>query len=423
MGYQAAMPLIYLIAGEQSGDELGARLMRAIARRCPDAIFAGIGGAAMTAEGARRAGEREGGETGFVSLFPLRDLALMGLLEVLPKLRTLRARLRQTIADIAARRPDVVVTIDSPGFTLRVLRAIAPLGIPRAHYVAPQVWAWREGRVKHYPGLWERLLCLLPFEPAFFARHTLPARFVGHPVLESGADTGNAARFRARHGLAPDARVLIVMPGSRRTEVSRMLPLLRATLERLGETNAMEAARGGTTARGTTARGSIVPVVPLAGPVAEAVTEATRTWTPRPILVSEAGDKHDAFAAADAALTKSGTSTLELALAGVPMVVTYRVNPLTALIAWWLLKVPYVSLLNLLAGREIVPELLQGDATPERLAAALRVLLTPEGSAAQRAAFAGPLAMLRAPEGAPSDAAAAAILELIEQTARHHPDA
>lgn len=421
MGYLAAMPLIYLIAGEQSGDVLGARLMHAIALRRPDATFAGIGGAAMEAQGERQAKEQAGesGEKhGFVSLFPMRDLALMGLLEVLPKLRQLRNRLRQTIADIEARRPDVVVTIDSPGFTLRVLRAIAPLGIPRAHYVAPQVWAWRESRVRHYPGLWDRLLCLLPFEPAFFARHGLPARFVGHPVLESGSDTGDAARFRARHGLAPDARVLIVMPGSRRTEVSRLLPLLRATLERLGETNPM-----GATIGGTMTRGGIVPVVPLAGPVAEAVTEATRTWTPRPVLVSGTADKHDAFAAAAAALTKSGTSTLELALAGVPMVVTYRANPLTAMIARRLIKVRYVSLLNLLADREIVPELLQGDATPDRLAAALRVILTPEGSAAQRAAFAAPLAMLRAPEGTPSDAAAAAVLDLIEQPARHHPDA
>ena len=140
-------------------------------------------------------------EQGLASLFPMRDLALMGLLEVIPRLRHLQARLGQTVADIAARRPAVVVTIDCPGFTLRVLRAIAPLGMPRAHYVAPQVWAWREGRVKHYPGLWDRLLCLLPFEPAFFARHNLPATFVGHPVLESGADTGDAARFRARHGI------------------------------------------------------------------------------------------------------------------------------------------------------------------------------------------------------------------------------
>ena len=404
--------------------------MRAIRRRRPDATFAGVGGTAMAAEGC-------------ASLFPMSDLSLMGFLEVLPRLRHLKRRIRETADDIAAKRPDVVVTIDSPGFTLRVLRAIAALGIPRAHYVAPQVWAWREGRVKHYPGLWERLLCLLPFEPAFFARHDLPATFVGHPVLESGCDTGDATRFRARHNLAPDDRVVIVMPGSRRGEVKRLLPILRATLERLRE--------------------PVVPVVPLAGPVAEAVTEATRAWSRRPILISDSADKHDAFAAAAAALTKSGTSTLELALAGVPMVVTYRANPVTIWIFKRLARVKYASLVNLLSGREIVPELLQGDATPEKLAAALEKILTPEGAAAQRAAFAAPLAMLRAPgvapagwpadtpegtptgglegatkgtlegtpsgldgetpRGTPSDAAAATVLDLIEQSARHHPGA
>ena len=381
------MPLIYLIAGEQSGDVLGARLIRAIRRRDPDATFAGIGGETMAREG-------------FTSLFPLRDLALMGLLEVLPRLRQLKARMAQTVADIEARRPDVVVTIDSPGFTLRVLRRIAGLGIPRAHYVAPQVWAWREGRVKHFPGLWDRLLCLLPFEPAFFARHGLPAMFVGHPVLESGADQGDAARFRARHGLAPDTPVLIVMPGSRRTEITRHLPILRATLERLDP--------------------GIVPVVPLAGPVAEAVSAATQTWTPRPILVSALQDKHDAFAAAAAALTKSGTSTLELALAGVPMVVTYRANPVTIWLVRKLAKVKYACILNLLADRYVVPELLQEDSTPEKLSAALRVILTPAGAAAQRADFDRLMAMLRAPEGAPSDAAAAAVLGLLQQPAGDH---
>jgi lipid-A-disaccharide synthase len=393
------MPLIYLIAGEPSGDVLGGRLMRAILRRRPDATFAGVGGPEMAA-------------LGCASLFPMSDLSVMGFLEVLPRLRLLQRRLRETVADIAARRPDVVVTIDSPGFAFRVLRAVAP---PRAHYVAPQVWAWREGRVKHYPGLWENLLCLLPFEPAFFARHNLPATFVGHPVLESGCDTGDAARFRVRHNLTPDDRVLIVMPGSRMGEIRRLLPILRATLERLNE--------------------PVIPVIPLAGPVARAVTEATSTWTKRPILIDGTEDKHDAFAAASAALTKSGTSTLELALAGVPMVVTYRANPITIWIAWRLALVKYASLLNLLSGREIVPELLQGDATPEKLSAALEIILTPEGAAAQRAAFAAPLAMLRAPEGIqggpqggpqggnPSDAAAAAVLDLIEQSARHHPRA
>ena len=130
-------------------------------------------------------------EQGLRSLFPMRELAVMGLLEVLPRVRALARRLEQTVAEIAATRPALVVTIDSPGFGLRLLRRIAPLGIPRLHYVAPQVWAWREHRVREFPGLWERLLCLLPFEPEFFARHGLEARFTGHPVLQSGADTGD----------------------------------------------------------------------------------------------------------------------------------------------------------------------------------------------------------------------------------------
>lgn len=378
------MPLIYLIAGEASGDAIGSRLMQAVRAAQPDTRFAGIGGDAMAAQGLR-------------SLFPIQELAVMGLVEVLPRLRRLRTRLAETTADIAARRPDVVVTIDSPGFTLRVLRAIAPLGIPRVHYVAPQVWAWREGRVRHYPGLWDSLLCLLPFEPAFFARHNLPARFVGHPVLESGADLGDAARFRARYGIPPDARILTLMPGSRRTEVSRLLPTLGATLQRLAG-----------------AVPDLRPVVPLAGPVAEAVRQGTGDWPVQPLLVRDTGDKYDAFAASAAALTKSGTSTLELALANVPMLVTYRVNPISAALVRRMVKVPYVSLLNLLAGREVVPELLQRDCTPERLAAALRPLLEdPAAAAAQRDGFAATLPLLRPGQDLPSHAAAGAVLDLV----------
>jgi lipid-A-disaccharide synthase len=374
------MPLIYLIAGETSGDLLGARLMTALRARRPDMAFAGVGGEAMTA-------------LGLTSLFPLQDLALMGLLEVLPRLRQLRARLHQTASDIAARRPDVVVTIDSPGFTLRVLKAIRPLGVKRVHYVAPQVWAWRESRVRHYPGLWDQLLCLLPFEPAFFARHGLPATFVGHPVLESGADRGDAARFRAMHGIDASARVLTLMPGSRRTEVTRLLPILGAALQRLGD---------------------VVPVVPVAAPVAQAVRDATRSWMPRPVLVTEAQDKYDAFAASAAALTKSGTSTLELAMAGVPMVVTYRVNPLSATIAGWLVTVRYASLINLLMDREVVPELIQQACTPDRLVATMQSLLNdPAAAEAQRADCRAALAMLRPAEGLPSDAAARAVLDLL----------
>ncbi|MEJ0014978.1 MAG: lipid-A-disaccharide synthase [Acetobacteraceae bacterium] len=378
------MTLIYLVAGEASGDALGGRLMAALRARRPDLRFAGIGGGAMAAQGLR-------------SLFPMQDLALMGLLEVLPRLRQLRRRLRQSVADITALRPDMVVTIDSPGFTLRLLRAVQPLGVRRIHYVAPQVWAWRENRVRHYPGLWDQLLCLLPFEPAFFARHDLPGIFVGHPVLESGADQGNAARFRATHGIDPAARVLTVMPGSRRTEVSRLLPVLGAALQLLPDRD-------------------LVPVVPVAATVADAVRAGTGDWPRPPILVTGQDDKHDAFAASAAALTKSGTSTLELALAGVPMVVTYRVNPLTAAITRRMFTVPHASLVNLLANREVVPELIQQDCTPARLADAVgRLLHDPAQAAAQRDACRVVLDSLRVPSGTPSQAAADAVLSLLEQ--------
>jgi lipid-A-disaccharide synthase len=377
----AAAPLIYLIAGEQSGDALGARLMHAIRVRCPYATFAGIGGSAMAGQG-------------LTSLFPIRALALMGFFEVVPKIFQLKELLRQTVADIQARHPDVLVTIDSPGFTHRVLKALQPTTLKRAHYVAPQVWAWRENRVRHYPGLWDELLCLLPFEPEFFARHGLPARFVGHPVLESGADTGNAERFRARHGIAAEAKVLTVMPGSRHTEVSRLLPILEATIRLLPQ--------------------PVVPVVPLAGPVEAVVRERTASWPVRPILVSDTAEKHDAFAASAAALTKSGTSTLELALARVPMLVTYRVNPFSHQIAKRMIKIKYASIVNLLLDRPVVPELLQYESRPDRLAAELHRLLTdPAAVTAQREGCAAAMAMLRPPAGTPSECAAEAVLSML----------
>lgn len=381
-------PLIYVVAGEQSGDVLGARLIAALRAARPELAFAGIGGPRMA-------------EQGVESLFPLAELAVMGLAEVLPKIVGLRRRLHQTAADIAARRPAVLVTIDSPGFTLRLLRLVDP-ALKRVHYVAPQVWAWREKRVRHFPGLWHRLLCLLPFEPDFFARHGLPASFVGHPVLESGADRGDAARFRAAHAIAPGAPVLVLMPGSRRSEVSRLLPVLGETLDLLARTHP-----------------GLVPVVPVASAVADAVRAGTAAWTLRPIVVSDIAEKHDAFAAAGAALTKSGTSTLELALAGVPMVVTYRVNPLTALIARRLIKVRFAALVNLLAGRAVLPELLQQDCTAPKLAAAIGALLDdPAAAGAQREAARAVIDTLRPPAGLPSAAAAAEVLALLDAPGR-----
>jgi lipid-A-disaccharide synthase len=378
------MPLFYLIAGEPSGDVLGARLMAALRRAAPGAEFAGIGGPRMS-------------EAGLESLFPIEELAVMGLVEVLPRLARLRRRLAETRQDILARRPAALITIDTPGFALRLLKSLAGSGIKRIHYVAPQVWAWREGRVKHFAGLWDRLLCLLPFEPAYFARFGLEGVFVGHPVLESGADRGDGAAFRARAGLAPDLPLIVLMPGSRPSEAFRLLPVYRDALARL-------AARGA----------RLGAVLPAPAGLAARLAPELAAWPAAPLLVTEAADKYGAFAAAAAALTKSGTSTLELALAGVPMAVTYRVNRLTAAIARRLIRLPHVAMVNVLAGRTVVPELLQENCTGEKLAAALTDLLTNAAAReAQRALFREILPTLRPPAGLPSEAAAQAILEVL----------
>ncbi len=379
-------PRIWVLAGEASGDVLGARLIAALRARRPDLEFRGVGGPRMLEAGLP------------ASLFPMADLAVMGLAEVLPRVMLLRARLNSVVADITATRPDMVVTIDSPGFCLRVLERIRGLGLKRIQYVAPQVWAWRESRVRTFPGLWDRLLCLLPFEAAFFARHGIPVRFVGHPVLQSGAGDGDGAKFRARHDIAPDAPVLILMPGSRRNEAPRLLPVFGRAVARLSADFP-----------------NLVPVIPASPVVRQLVAEKTAAWRSKPLVITAVDEKHDAYAAAGAALTKSGTSTLELALAGVPMAVTYRVNPITGALARRMIRVPHVAMVNLLAGREVVPELLQQDCTPEKLGATVAALLTdPARGAAQRAGLRDVMESLRAPAGEPADAAALEVLALLD---------
>ena len=386
------MTLVYIVAGEASGDLLGARLIAALRDARPDLVFAGVGGDRMA-------------EQGFVSLFPMRELAVMGLAEVLPNIRRLSQRLTQTVADIEARRPAVVVTIDSPGFGLRVAARVRPKGFTILHYVAPQVWAWRQGRVKRIAKEVDRILALLPFEAPFFEKAGIPVDFVGHSILESGADQGDAARFRALHAIAPDERIVLVMPGSRRSEVGRLLPTFGAALKLAA--NRVPKLR---------------PVVPLAGPVEESVRAVAAGWHPAPILVRDIAEKYDAFAAAEAGIIKSGTSSLEVALAGVPMVVGYRVNPITAAIVRRLVKVQYVSIVNLLAKRSIIPELLQEDCTPEKLSAELvRLLTDPAAATAQRDGFASVFNMLRPEGGVPSAAAAASVLRAIEGRSAEAP--
>lgn len=379
---------LFLVAGEHSGDNLGGRLMESLSRRSQGSIsFAGIGGPAMAAQGLK-------------SLFPLSELALMGLAEILPHLPRLMRRLKETEAEIRRLKPDLVVTIDSPGFTLRLAERLQGSGIPVYHYVAPQLWAWRPERGHKLAGRVNRILALLPFEPEFFARFGVPCDFVGHPVLESGADQGDAKAFRARHDLASDKPLVTVLLGSRAGEVRRHLPHFGQALTKLAGSHPDLAV-------------ALVTVESLAGEV----SASTKDWPCKRILVTNSAEKFDAFAASRAALTKSGTVNLELALAGLPMVVCYRVNPVTAFMAKRLLTVGRVSLVNILAEKHLVPELLQEDCNGIRIAQELGSLLDDEGRRQeQMAGFREVVTRLGAEGPKPSERAAAVILEALEKS-------
>jgi lipid-A-disaccharide synthase len=377
-------PLIFIIAGEPSGDALGAKLMQALRAAAGGAVrFAGVGGDRMAAEGLR-------------SLFPLHDIAVMGITEILPQVPTIFRRLNETVAAIRQRRPDVLVTIDAPAFVLRVIRRTRSPDLPVVHYVAPQLWAWRPWRVKKLVGRIDRLMLLLPFEKDFFDRAGVPSVYVGHPVLEE-ADAPRQQAFRARHGIAADAPLLVVLPGSRRGLVRRMLPVYGEAMRALH-------------ARHPALR-IVVPVVSgTAGPVEGTV----RGWPASPIIISDPAEKRAALAEADAALTTSGTATLELAVAGLPMVVTYKVSALSAWFARRLIQVPNVAMPNLIAGRTIVPELLQEQCAPETIVAALDGLLRgSEARAAQKAALAEVCQTLGRDGPKPSERAASVVLSMI----------
>jgi len=338
---------VLVIAGEPSGDVLGARLMTALRRKAGEqpVEFLGVGGPKMEA-------------AGLASLFPMSDIAVMGVAEVLPRLRLILKRIDAVVEAIRTHRPDAVVTIDAPDFCFRVAKRCRPLGIPFIHYVAPSVWAWRPGRAKKVARSVDHLMALLPFEPPYFEREGLACTFVGHPVVESGADAGQAERFRARHDLAAEQPLVVVLPGSRRGEIGALLPVFADTLRRLRETHP-----------------GLAICVPTLPHWEDTVRKATRDW-PFPVMVVTGDDeKFDAFAASRCALACSGTVALELALARVPAVVAYKVHPLTAWAVRRLIRIKYVNLVNIMLGRMLVPELLQQECRPDRLAAAIADLL------------------------------------------------
>lgn len=388
----ARPPRIAILAGEASGDQLGAALIAALRARLGPLELFGIGGTAMAGQGLE-------------SLFPLEDIAVMGLGPVIRRLPVLLARIRLASAQVEAFAPDLVLTIDSPDFCKRVakrLRARVPK-LPILHCVCPSVWAWRPGRARAMRGLFDAIFCLLPFEPAALQRlHGPPGYFIGHPLIERLADLRprNAAESAARASMA--APLILLLPGSRLSVIERMLPIFLQAITLLGK----EAAG---------AR-FVIPTLPhLVGPL-EAMA---RTSAKKLEILTTQPEKLAAFRAARGAIAASGTVTLELALAGLPMVAAYRLARWEAAIARRLIKVSSAILPNLVLGENIVPEFLQEAADPAAIAAAFAPLLQ-DGSAreAQLTAFARLEAMMRAAGPAPSEVAAEMIARFIADPAQ-----
>lgn len=336
---------VFLIAGEPSGDKLGGALMAGL-KSLTECSFDGVGGPLMTAQG-------------LTSRFPMSELSVMGLAEILPKYRSLKARVNEMADAVLETKPDVLLTIDSPDFCLRVARLVkAKSDIKTIHYVAPTVWAWRAGRAEKMSAYIDHVLALFPFEPPFMTSTGMGCDFVGHPVVaEPVASTQEAAAFREKYGLT--GPIVLTLPGSRKGEVARLS-------DRFGETLKL-----------------VLPklenprvVVPCAEPSYELAKQQTKDWPGQPILLPPGSpDKLAAFKAADVALAASGTVSLELAAAGTPMVIAYDMAWLSRLIIGRMLKVDTVTLVNLVSETRTVPEFIGANCIPSDIAKALEGVL------------------------------------------------
>jgi lipid-A-disaccharide synthase len=379
-------PLIYVIAGEPSGDFLGGRLMAALIIEKDNQLkFRGVGGQDMTSQG-------------LISLFPMSDLSVMGIMEVVPKIPKLLGRISEVVKDIIDKKPDVVITIDAPDFCFRVAKRLKGKRIPVIHYVAPTVWAWRQGRAAKIAKFLDHIFCLFPFEPPYFEREGLSATFIGHSIIETAATSANGNKFRTAYGISPYTPVLAILPGSRIGEVNRHLPVFKETIIKLQTT---------------------IPNIELisitTNHIAEAVKAELNSWPIKSIIIETNSKKYDAMAAANVALAASGTVTLELAVVGTPSIVIYQVNALTAFIAKFLVSTKYVSLINILLDQEITPEMLIDNCKAKVLVPEiLNLLQSSKAQEKQKSAFKTAIKMLSPLDAqSPSQKAAQTIIKLI----------
>lgn len=380
---------IYLVAGEPSGDALGARLMRALKKKTDGNVaFSGVGGDLMEKEGLK-------------PLFDISDLAIMGLAEIIPSIPKVLRHIRNTVDDIVRVQPDVVVTIDSWSFASRVQKALRrkKTGIPQVHYVAPQVWAWKKKRARTMYKYVDHLLTLLPQEPKYFTPYGLAATFVGHPVIESKVIHGSGDDFRKKFAISADKKIIAVLPGSRKTEVAKMLPVFLEAAQKLYlEDN------------------SLCFVIPTVKTVAGMVRQMVGGSGLPITIVEDEDDRHNAFKASAAAMAASGTVALELAIAGVPHIIGYKVSPLTAVLVRKFMHIQFVNLSNIMLGREVVPELLQEQCVPGNICRYIKRFLAKDDIfERQTEGFQKVREILGLGEQTPSENACDAVLKLIEE--------
>lgn len=381
-------PKIFLIATEESGDRLGSSLMTTLRQRLGDAVrFEGVGGRLMMREG-------------LTSLFPIEDLSIMGFSAVAKQLPMILRRIRETADAVIAASPDILIIIDSPDFTHRVARRVRARrpAVPIVDYVSPTVWAWRPGRARAMRRYVDHVLALLPFEPETYRDlEGPPCTYVGHPLIEQIELLRPDAQERQRRDAEPP--VLLVLPGSRRSEIRHHMSVFGETLRVLQQ--------------GIPEVDVILPTMPH---LVDEITAAVASWPFRPRIVVGDDDKRAAFRVARAALAKSGTVTLELALAGVPMVAAYKAGAAEAWIARRVIRVSSVILANLVIGENVIPEFLQEDCAPDKLAAALRdVLVQSPARQRQLEAFAKLDTIMATGEQSPSVKAAEVVLAMLRR--------
>jgi lipid-A-disaccharide synthase len=384
---------IFLIATEESGDRLGAHLMKVLRQRLGGAVrFEGVGGQAMAREG-------------LTSLFPIEELSIIGLAAVVWQLPKVLRLIRETVVAVMRTHPDILVIIDSPDFTHRVARRVRArdAAIPIIDYVSPSVWAWRPGRARAMRAYVDHVLALLPFEPDEYRRlHGPPCSYVGHPLIEQLGSLRPSADEQRRRNEAPP--VLLVLPGSRRSEIRHHMAIFGETMGRL-QAEGIEFEL-------------ILPTMPH---LLEAVRDSAKRWKVAPKVVVGEQEKRAAFRIAHSALAKSGTVTLELALAGVPMVTAYRTGAAEAWILRRAINVTSVILANLVLGENVVPEFLQQDCTPEKLSGRLREVLSDSALRRRQVdAFARIDGIMATGNQPPSVRAADIVLSTLRKSRRTH---